>query len=99
MEVEKQVPNSPVHLPRRDFIRKSLLASGGAFIGMAAGPKLLVPALNTLNMPMLAASRAKCNNGVGNYQDCPPPGFPPNNDDDPEDAPGNPGNRGGGNTP
>ncbi len=30
-------------MPRRDFIRKSLVASGGVFVGMAMGEKMALP--------------------------------------------------------
>lgn len=91
--VEKEVRQ----MPRREFIHKSVMASGALFVGMNVGTKIVLPDLTKNNGPKKAASKAKenCNNGVGNGQDCLPPGEPPNNDDDPEDAPGNPGNKGG----
>lgn len=87
-------------MPRREFIRRSLLASGAVFAGMAVGEKMAVPALASNRMPRRPASN--CNNGVGNGADCLPPGLERNgrtdldNDDGPGDAPGNPGNRRGG---
>lgn len=79
-------------MPRREFIRKSLVASGGAFVGMAAGSQMALPDMSR-RRPSRAASRG--NNGVGNGEDPQPPGNPPVNDG-PGTGPGNPGNRVGG---
>ncbi len=92
-------------MPRREFIQRSLIASGGVFVGMAAGDRLQTPKLSRNGMPSGPASRGGgsrgCNNGVGNGSDCLPNGLENNgrddldNDDGPGDRPGNPGNRGG----
>lgn len=37
--------DSVERMPRRDFIRKSLVASGGVFVGMALGEKMNLPEL------------------------------------------------------
>jgi hypothetical protein len=81
-------------MARREFIRKSLTASGGVFLGMAVGTKMDLPALGASLMPEQASSRPRGNNGVGNGEDPQPPGNPPINDG-PGTGPGNPGNQGG----
>jgi len=90
--------NSPTQIPRREFIQKSLMLSGAAFVGMSAANKLSTPKLNSRAMPYMAATNHVIhgNNGVGNGEDPQPPGDPPINDG-PGTGPGNPGNRGGAN--
>lgn len=70
--MEEITSTQPQSLPRREFIRKSLLASGGAFIGMVTGPKLSLPQTNPSGMPMRPASRSKCDNRRGRNRNCPP---------------------------
>lgn len=88
----------PTQIPRREFIRKSLMLSGGAFAAMSSGSRVGMPKLSANNMPMMAATGfiIHGNNGVGNGLDPQPPGDPPINDG-PGTGPGNPGNQGGGN--
>lgn len=43
-------------MPRREFIHKSLVLSGGAFVSMFAGSALSVPELTANKMPLMAAS-------------------------------------------
>jgi|SaaInl8_200m_RNA_FD_contig_21_194974_length_483_multi_8_in_0_out_0_1 hypothetical protein len=98
--VQPETQTNP--MPRREFIKRSLTASSGVFIGMAVGDPLKTPMLVNNSMPLKSASgNGGCNNGVGNGSDCLPPGLENNgrddldNDDGPGDAPGNPGNQGG----
>ena len=93
--LDKQELNAhPVEMPRREFIRKSMVASGAIFVGMAAGNKITTPSLAGNRMPSQPASWQNGNNGVGNGEDPQPPGNPPINDG-PGTGPGNPGNQGG----
>ena len=41
--------SQPTEMPRREFIRKSLLASGGTFVGMASVGKFTLPELTNKN--------------------------------------------------
>jgi hypothetical protein len=43
-------------MPRREFIRKSLIASGGAFVGMSLGENMSLPQLHKLNGGMTASA-------------------------------------------
>lgn len=101
MEMNETQNETTSGMDRRDFIKKSLKASGGLFVGLTLSDGVTTPLLNTVGNPHGASSRAGCNNGVGNGQDCLPPGLQNNgrsdldNDDGDDDAPGNPGNRGG----
>ena len=83
-------------MPRREFIEKSLIGSGGLFLGMSAGDRLGLPQTGLNRNPNSASSRQKGNNGVGNGEDPQPPGNPPINDG-PGTGPGDPGNQGGAN--
>lgn len=87
-------PTTQDGMPRREFIRKSLTASGAAFVGMASGGKIPLPDSTANRMPRVSSSQRRGNNGVGNGEDPQPPGNPPINDG-PGTGPGNPGNRGG----
>ena len=92
LETHAQEASSGGQMPRREFIRKSVMLSGAAFVGMTSSPRMAVPNLNASAMPILSASHG--NNGVGNGLDPQPPGDPPINDG-PGTGPGDPGNRGG----
>ena len=97
---DKSTPNK---MPRREFIQKSLIASGAVFMGMQADSRSVMPPVNGGGMPLMASSHSgwggpRGNNGVGNGEDPQPPGNPPVNDG-PGTGPGNPGNRGGGGRP
>ncbi len=46
-------------MPRREFIRKSLIASGGVFIGADTISKLSLPELNAAMKPSKASSDKK----------------------------------------
>ena len=43
-------------MPRREFIRKSLLASGGTFVGMASVGKFTLPELGRTRKPKYPTS-------------------------------------------
>jgi hypothetical protein len=91
-EQQTQAQNSSPQIARREFIQKSLMLSGAAFVGMSAADKLSIPKLSSSAMPYMAATN-RGNNGVGNGEDPQPPGDPPINDG-PGTGPGNPGNNG-----
>lgn len=96
MQENEELNTHPLLMPRREFICKSMVASGAIFAGMAAGDKINIPSLAGNRMPSQPASRQLGNNGVGNGEDPQPPGNPPINDG-PGTGPGNPGNQGLGN--
>ena len=97
LETHAQEAQGGGQMPRREFIRKSVMLSGAAFVGMTSSPRMAVPNLNSSSMPILSASHViHGNNGVGNGEDPQPPGDPPINDG-PGTGPGDPGNRGGNN--
>lgn len=98
LQSEEKQPCENQGMPRREFIQKSLMASGGLFVGMSLGNRLAVPDIQRNKMPRQSGStqRQRGNNGVGNGEDPQPPGNPPINDG-PGTGPGNPGNQGGAN--
>ena len=48
-DLQNRQTKASTEMPRREFIRKSLLASGGTFVGMASVGKFTLPELTNNN--------------------------------------------------
>lgn len=53
---ETQERNTELQMPRREFIRKSLIASGGVFVGMTTLGNTSLPALTGSKKPKSPSS-------------------------------------------
>lgn len=58
-EPHEQKTNQSVTMPRREFIRKSIVASGGLFVGMSMLGKVPLPELAASNNPNKPSSGKK----------------------------------------
>ena len=77
---------------RREFLKKSAYAAP-AILTLAAAPAIAEIGSPNISQPPGSEPNEppeKCNNGLGNGSDCPPPGMPRNNDQGDEATPGQP---------